>query len=250
MGVRGGADCVVLHLGCSEIEMCQFDEPGRPYPPDLSPYDSQFQHFAIVVADMDRAFERLSQSTGWSAISTGGPQRLPENSGGVTAFKFRDPDGHPLELLSFPVGRIPASWHGSDPRRLFLGVDHSAISVADTERSVDYYTDLGLRVAAKTLNQGPEQQRLDGVPNPIVDVIALDPPQATPHVELLCYRGPATHGRSQIRSNDLAASRLIFQAVMGADEPEALLQDPDGHFIQTAHVPPSTRIKSTDANPS
>jgi catechol 2,3-dioxygenase-like lactoylglutathione lyase family enzyme len=230
---RGGAECLTLNLGCSEIEAFEFDDPGRPYPPDLSPYDARFQHFAIVVADMDRAFERLSQSHGWSAISSGGPQRLPATSGGVSAFKFRDPDGHPLELLSFPAGGVPASWRGHDPRSLFLGVDHSAISVADIEGSVEYYTALGLRVAAKTLNQGPEQQRLDGVPHPIVDVIALEPPRATPHVELLGYLGAASHPRTRLESNDIAASRLIFQSVTGTGEdPEELLQDPDGHFIQ------------------
>jgi catechol 2,3-dioxygenase-like lactoylglutathione lyase family enzyme len=250
MGVRGGAECLTLHLGCAEIDVYEFDDPGRPYPPDLSPYDSEFQHFAIVVADMDQAFERLSQTQGWSAISTGGPQRLPEKSGGVTAYKFRDPDGHPLELLSFPTGRGPAPWRSNDPRSLFLGVDHSAISVADTERSIDYYASLGLRVAAKNINQGPEQQRLDGVPHPIVDVIALQPPQATPHVELLGYRGVTTRARPVRKSNDIAASRLVFRAdAVTGDSPQELLQDPDGHFIQIADISPRARLKSTDANP-
>lgn len=40
--------------------------------------------------------------------------RLPESSGGVTAFKFRDPDGHPLELLAFPDGKVPSRW-GAQP---------------------------------------------------------------------------------------------------------------------------------------
>ena len=41
-------------------------------------------------------------------ISPDGRVRLPDNSGGVTAYKFRDHDGHPLELLEFPQGRIPS----------------------------------------------------------------------------------------------------------------------------------------------
>jgi len=156
-----------------------------------------------------------------------------------------------LELLSFPTGRAPAPWRSNDPRSLFLGVDHSAISVADTERSINYYTRLGLRVTAKNVNQGPEQQRLDGVAGPIVDVIALQPPQATPHVELLGYRGVATRQQPVRKSNDIAASRLVFRAdAVTGDSPQELLQDPDGHFIQIAAIDPSVRFKSTDANPS
>jgi catechol 2,3-dioxygenase-like lactoylglutathione lyase family enzyme len=237
MGVPGGAQCLKLNLGRTEIEVLEFDEPGRPYPPGLPADDVRFQHFAIVVADMDRAFERLSQSRGWSAISTGGPQRLPQSSGGVTAFKFRDPDGHPLELLSFPAGHIPAPWRNIDPRRLFLGVDHSAIGIADAARSIEYYTRLGLRVAATNINQGPEQARLDGISQPVVDVIALQPPQATPHVELLCYRRAAMHSRTVQRSNDIAASRLVFQAASRTrGQAEDLVQDPDGHFLQVTRV--------------
>ena len=50
-------------------------------------------------------YARLSAHAGWTTISTDGPQLLPASSGGVTAYKFRDPEGHPLELIAFPPGR-------------------------------------------------------------------------------------------------------------------------------------------------
>ena len=106
----GGAGSITLMLGHELVELLQFDRPGRLYPDAASASDLCFQHFAIVVADIGKAYQRLCSVDGWRAISTDGPQRLPASSGGVSAFKFRDPDGHPLELLAFPEGKSPARW--------------------------------------------------------------------------------------------------------------------------------------------
>ena len=108
------------------------------------------------------------------------------SSGGVTAFKFRDPEGHPLEMLAFEPGARPAHWAFSSAN-LCLGIDHSAISVADTGRSVAFYSRLGLARTASSLNIGREQEELDNLLGAVVEVTALAPPtQAVPHVELLC----------------------------------------------------------------
>jgi catechol 2,3-dioxygenase-like lactoylglutathione lyase family enzyme len=96
-GVKGGARSTTVAFGRQTVDLLQFDQLGRPYPSPASSTDLIFQHIAIVVADMSKAYQRLSTVGGWVAISTDGPQRLPRSSGGVTAFKFRDPDGHPLE---------------------------------------------------------------------------------------------------------------------------------------------------------
>lgn len=237
--VRGGAQCVTVAIGDQLIELSEFDHPGRPYPHDLSPYDVHFQHFAIVVADMKQALEQLSKVDGWTAISTAGPQHLPHRSGDVTAFKFRDPEGHPLELLAFAAGTIPAHWRNRSHKELFLGIDHSAMSIADVQRSVAFYENLGLTTIARTLNHGLEQQRLDGVVDPYVDVIALAPATTTPHVELLCYRSHSRLQNPALRRNDVAATRLIFQAAsrLGTSSDTAdeyIIQDPDGHHLQIA----------------
>ena len=44
-----------------------------------------------------------------------------------------------------------------------LGIDHSAISIADTKRSVMFYERLGLSCIGSSLNRGPEQDKLDGI---------------------------------------------------------------------------------------
>jgi catechol 2,3-dioxygenase-like lactoylglutathione lyase family enzyme len=211
MDVEGGAQCVRLGLGREIIELLQFDLPGRPYPLNSSASDLDFQHFAIVAADIRLAYERLSATPGWRAISTDGPQRLPAESGGVTAFKFRDPEGHPLELLAFPPRQVPSRWRAPRGSAPCLGIDHSAIGVADTARAANFYERLGLRVASRSLNVGPEQARLDGVPEPLVEVTALSPRRATPHIELLCYRSVVRGERSRLRNNDIVASRLILE---------------------------------------
>ena len=229
----GGTEHTLLRLGEATLEVVQFDHPGRPYPHDLAPYDTRFQHLAIVVTDMQRAVERLAQTDGWSAISTGGPQTLPDESGGVTAFKFRDPDGHPLEFLQFAAARIPAHWRAMPGGANCQGIDHSAVSVADVQRSVLFYESLGLHQATRTLNQGAAQERLDGVAAPTVDVIGLEPPRATPHVELLRYHTSVRPRHDAPAANDVAATRLVFTVGGGtAGGARRLIQDPDGHFLQ------------------
>src|SRR6185437_822480 len=168
MNVRGGARAVTLALGAQTLELLQFDEPGQAYAGGGSASDLSFQHFAILVKDMQAAFRQLAATPGWTAISRDGPQRLPQSSGGVTAFKFRDPEGHPLELLAMPVPVAP------DPAtsELWCGIDHSAISVSDTMRSVAFYEELGLRLKATSYNHGMEQARLDDVDAPSLEVTA------------------------------------------------------------------------------
>ena len=233
MDVRGGAASVTLRLGDTSIEILEFDHPGNPYVPNLSPFDNEFQHLALVVDDMDAAYSRLSSVAGWSAISSNGPQRLPASSGGVRAFKFRDPDGHPLELLSFPQDQGPDHWRNQPSAGLFLGIDHSAISCAKAAQSIDFYRNIGLEVSARSFNHGIEQQCLDGIPMPQLDVIALSPAARTPHVELLCYRNRDGGRTLPIRSNDISATRLIFDRVAAplADPTDALIFDPDGHHV-------------------
>ncbi|HJU19538.1 MAG TPA: VOC family protein [Stellaceae bacterium] len=247
-----------LGLGRQSVELLAFARPGRPYPPDVAGNDPRFQHFAIVVSDMREAYTRLSQCRGWTPITTPAPQRLPAGSGGVTAFKFRDPEGHPLELLAFPPGDAPTVWREPPEHGPCLGIDHSAITVADSARSLDFYRRfLGFSVTGGSLNRGQEQQQLDGVADPVVEVTALAPAAAQPpHLELLCYRSPAAHPSAPALpdSNDAAATRLVIEidhlpgivqkllaaqtrfisagmVMLDAGRPAALVRDPDGHAL-------------------
>ena len=93
-----------LALGEERIELLEFLAPrGRPTPPDSKSNDAWFQHVAIIVSDMDRAYQHL-RARHVEHASTG-PQLLPQwnpNAGGISAFYFRDPDGNHLEILHFP----------------------------------------------------------------------------------------------------------------------------------------------------
>lgn len=247
---------VRLRLDAQEIELTQFDPPDSAYPRDSTSADLWFQHCAIVVDDMGAAYARLLLHGGFDVISRDGPQTLPASSGGVTAFKFRDPDGHPLELIFFPPGSGDPAWkRPSRANQVTLGIDHSAISVADADRSISFYTKLGLTQVSRQTNRGPEQQRLDDLPDVIVDVVVLQPADArTPHIELLAYRVPRGRASAYGDVRDIAADRLVLQvqglsalleslsavnadvvshgAVAKSDNAHvALLRDPDGHLL-------------------
>ncbi|WP_342107156.1 VOC family protein [Methylobacterium sp. SI9] len=207
-----------MRLGHQTVTFLALDPPGAPYPADPAATDPFFQHLAIPVRSMDAAMAQLA-SRHPTPISRGGPQVLPAASGGVTAYKFRDPDGHPLELIYFPDGAPAARWR--DAPGLFLGIDHSAITVTDLDAALAFLTGpLGLAVAQRGLNRGPEQARLDGVDDPQVDVIALEPPVSAPHVELLHYRVPATKRRLTFGPADQVSTRYV----LSAGDPLALSQ--------------------------
>ncbi len=211
MGLGDGAAMQLrMHLGAQALPFLALDPPGAPYPTEPRATDPFFQHLAIPVRDMDAAMATLGRLAP-TPITRGGPQVLPAASGGVTAYKFRDPDGHPLELLFFPGGPAAERWR--DASGQFLGIDHSAITVTDLDATLAFLTGtLGLSVAGRGLNRGPEQARLDGVDDPQIDVIALEPPSPAPHVELLHYRTPTTHRPTPagFRPRDRATTRFVF----------------------------------------
>jgi catechol 2,3-dioxygenase-like lactoylglutathione lyase family enzyme len=262
VGVAGArARVVTLRLGEEYLELTDFLDPGGHAAPDWRSNDRWFQHVAIVVRDMDSAFARL-QSAGVRRASAGGPQTLPawnRNAGGIRAFYFRDPDDHPLEILWFPPGKGMAKWH--DPTdRLFLGIDHTAIVVRDTRRSLAFYRDaLGLSVAGASENYGPEQERLNNVPGARLRITSLRAAEG-PGIEFLEYLTPRT-GRDyprNARANDLlhwqtrlrvpdagaAAARLETERIQfispgavgigstGAGTRGLQVRDPDGHVLQ------------------
>lgn len=246
------ARVVLLRLGEVWLELASYTRRGRPYPSGAASNDPWFQHFAIVVANMQAAYARLTRLQGWAPITRPAPQRLPESSGGIIAFKFRDPEGHPLEFLEFPGDRMPALWSArARPGGPFLGIDHSAMVVASTERSVDFYARrfAFMRIGGSR-NRGAEQARLDGLSEPDVEVTALGSgaPQP-PHLELLCYRSPAAPATptAALGSSDIAATRLLIEIdepsrmriALGTDDVApstalygALMHDPDGHALR------------------
>jgi catechol 2,3-dioxygenase-like lactoylglutathione lyase family enzyme len=241
-----------LRLGEERIELTEWVTPeGRPAPEVSRSNDRWFQHVAIVVRDMDAAYARVAKAHVRHVSPE--PQRLPDwnpNAGGIRAFYFRDPDGHPLELIWFPPGKGDRRWQ-QGTRRLFLGIDHTAIAVADTSASVAFYRDrLGMRVAGESENWGTEQARLNAVRDAHLRITGLRAASG-PGIELLEYLEPTT-GRpaaADVRPNDLVywETRLVADddatlAALGTPVPvpgralgfdeAARLTDPDGHHLE------------------
>lgn len=181
---------VRLQLEEEFIELTEYLTPqGRPIPVDSRSNDRWFQHIAIIVSDMDKAYQWLRQHKVKHAST--GPQRIPDwnkAAAGIRAFYFRDPDDRNLEILWFPPGKGHARWQSKD--RLFLGIDHTAIVVADTEVSLRFYRDtLGMKVAGESENYGIEQERLNNVFGARLRITALRA-AAGPAIELLEYMSP------------------------------------------------------------
>lgn len=243
---------VRLRLGREAIELTEYVTPrGRPAPVDARSDDRWFQHVAIVVHDMDAAYRRVREHRVTHVSPE--PQRLPDwnpQAGGIRAFYFRDPDGHPLELIWFPPGRGDPRWQ-EPTGRIFLGIDHTAIATGDTDASLAFYRDrLGMRVVGESRNSGPEQERLNAVRGARLRVTALRAARG-PGIELLEYLAPAT-GRpypADARPNDLlhwqtrlsaADAALLEELGRPVSIPEerlgfsraVTLRDPDGHYLE------------------
>lgn len=228
LGLSGTGRRQVLMLGAQRMVIDCFETPGRGYPAggEGDAASLWFQHLALVVADAGAAFARLRDC---AAISEGGPQHLPASSGSVHAFKFRDPDGHPLEFLQFAAGKMPAPWKDcrQRPDQIGLGIDHSAISVADADASAAFYRALGLKPGERTLNHGPAQQRLDDLRDVEVTVVPMIPRAGIPHLELLGYHVPVGDRGPVLKPNDVAATRILWHGSR-----TQLFSDPDGHLQQ------------------
>jgi catechol 2,3-dioxygenase-like lactoylglutathione lyase family enzyme len=152
------------------------------------------------------------------------PQTLPawnKAAAGIKAFYFADPDDHTLEVIWFPPGKGDARWQrpAGAAAELFLGIDHTAIAVGDTARSLRFYRDtMGMRVAGESENHGTEQEHLNNVFGAHLHITGLRG-GAGPGIELLEYLTPRD-GRpppSDLRANDLAHwQTLVRTADVGA----------------------------------
>jgi catechol 2,3-dioxygenase-like lactoylglutathione lyase family enzyme len=199
---------VHLRLGDQIVELTQYVSPptGRPIPVPSYSNDAWFEHMAIVVSDMDAAYKIL-QENNVRQISAYAITIPPTNPGaaGIKAIKFQDPEGHDLELLYYPPGKGEPSFH-KPTNKLFLGLSHTAMTVASTEKGVVFYRDLlGFEVGGFTFNTGATQEVLDNLFNDTCRVTEMMPISAPPHIEFLGYQTPPG-GRpmpADTRANDL-----------------------------------------------
>lgn len=258
LGVKGAVlKTLAMRVGAQTVEFIQFRNRGKAIPADSHSQDLWFQHFAIVVSDMGKAFSFLRRVR-FTPISVGGPQTLPPENGSVKAFKFRDPDGHPLELLYFPPGQGRSIWHQQPKDRIFLGIDHSAIGISNTAVSKAFYGGaLGMTEAYTSINRGAAQEALDGTFNAVVRITGMRPSSTDgPGIEFLEYRTPPT-GRpapvdtasndlvhehivmrvdnleQQVRTLDASNARFVSPGIVTLKNGRqaAMVRDPDGHDL-------------------
>ena len=238
-GVFGARMRIVrMQLGKEFLDLTQYlAPPGRPIPPDSRSNDLWFQHIAIVVRDMDQAFEKL-RALKVQFVSTG-PQTLPPSikaAAGIKAFYFRDPDQHNLEIIYFPPGKGDPRWQEKTDK-LFVGIDHTAIGISNTDASLKFYRDLlGLRKAGESENFGTEQEHLNQVFGAHLRITGLRAPLG-PGIEFLEYLTPRD-GRP--RPADVHANDVVhWQTMITTDDVDLMakkLRDAHVHFVSSGVV--------------
>jgi len=260
-GVR--ARVVTLQLGEQQLVLTEFLSPPdlRPVPMPSYSHDLWFQHCAIVVRDMEAAWAQLRKHHVRQVSPR--PQTIPRSNvaaAGIKAMKFRDPDGHNLELLWFPDDKGHPRWQRSGTD-LFLGIDHTAMTVRSTENSTKFYRDLlGMTVAGGTLNMGATQQYLDSLPGARTRVTGLAPKLNPPSLEFLEYELPTAgrpfpidshptdlwHWQTTLVVSDAEAAasalrdaaQFVSSGVVTLPDKSVgfgkgfLVRDPDGHVMQ------------------
>ena len=229
---------VRMRLGDESIELTEYLAPrGRPIPNDSRSNDRWFQHIAIIVSDMDKAYAWLRANKVEYASTE--PQRLPDwnkNAAGISAFYFKDPDEHPIEVLHFPSDKGQEKWH-RPTEKLFLGIDHTAIVVWDTDASISFYRDLlGMHVAGESENYGTAQEHLNNVFGAHLRITALRGASG-PGIELLDYLAPRD-GRpfpADEHANDIVHRQTIVVS-QSIDSAARLLQNSHVNFVSSGVV--------------
>jgi catechol 2,3-dioxygenase-like lactoylglutathione lyase family enzyme len=252
----------VLQLGEETIQLMQFEGvQNKSFPIDSKSNDLWFQHIAIVVNDMDKAFQIIKDNDLQYVSSS--PQTLPNylpNAAGISAFYFQDPEGHVLELIHFPKDKGNPKWQKTT-EKLFLGIDHSAIGIEKTTKSLPFYTQiLGLKVGGNSENYGTEQEHLNQVFGAHLLITGLHANTGF-GVEFLDYLAPQGgklypkesaptdlwHWNYIMKANNLEKIytdlkskdyKLISNGIVNLKIPETeisgkalLVRDPDGHAI-------------------
>lgn len=251
---------VRLQLGDEYIELTDYlTTGGRSIPEDAKSNDLSFQHIAIVVSDMDKAFRQVRKYN-VEYVSTL-PQTLPKSipaAEGIKAFYFHDPDDHNLELIYFPEGKGQEKWQHPNGKT-FLGIDHTAIGVSNTENSHHFYMDLlGVERKGDSWNKGIEQEHLNNVEGASLHITGYRAANG-PGIEFLQYihPGPGRPYPADSRTDDiwnwqtilittdaeslydkLKSANVVFvskgiahQEKNGVHTRSFIVRDPDGHAL-------------------
>ncbi len=251
---------VRLQLGDELIELTDYlTTGGRSIPEDQKSNDLFFQHIAIVVSDMDKAYRQVKKYN-VEYVSTS-PQTLPKSipgAEGIKAFYFHDPDNHNLELIYFPKGKGQDKWQTNNGK-IFLGIDHTAIGVSSTANSHTFYMDiLGIERKGDSWNKGTEQEHLNNVEGASLHITGYRT-NAGPGIEFLEYINPGPgrpypldsraddiwYWQTTLITDDAEAlynklkesgalffsKELVHQQINGVHTKSFIVRDPDGHAL-------------------
>jgi len=252
---------VRMQLGDEFIDLTDYlTSGGRSIPEDARSNDLVFQHIAIVVSDMDKAYAHLRKYMVMH-VSTG-PQTIPGSNvaaAGVKAFYFHDPDMHNLELIYFPKGKGQLKWQQTSGK-LFLGIDHTAIGISNTDSSLKFYHDLlGIERKGDSWNTGIEQAHLNFVEGASLHITGLRA-HVGPGIEFLQYLEPGPgkpypvdsrtddiwHWQTMLITNDAATlydrlsaagyklvskGLITLEGKYGFGLKAFIIRDPDGHAL-------------------
>ena len=183
----------LMQIGKEYVELQSFK--GKTTKPALIPEDSKsndlwFQHIAIVVPDMEKAFEVIHRKM--AVFVSTSQQTLPNYitaAAGISAFYFRDPDGHNIEIIHFPSGKGNPKWQ-SDTTSTFEGIDHTAIGIKNTDDAYTFYRDiLGMTIGGHSENYGTEQEHLNQVFGARLWITGMKAPEGI-GIEFLQYLAP------------------------------------------------------------
>jgi catechol 2,3-dioxygenase-like lactoylglutathione lyase family enzyme len=252
---------VRMQLGEEFIELTDYlTTGGRSIPEDQHSNDLSFQHIAIVVSDMEKAYAQVKKYN-VEHVSTV-PQTLPKSipgAEGIKAFYFHDPDNHNLELIYFPKDKGQAKWQ-KPSTKIFLGIDHTAIGVSSTEKSYHFYTNLlGIAYKGESFNKGTEQEHLNNVEGASLHITGHRAEKGI-GVEFLQYLvpGPGKKYPVDTRADDLwfwqtilivddadavfsklkeagyafVSKEIVHRHLNGIHSKSFIVKDPDGHAVR------------------
>ena len=102
-----------MRLGDEFIELTEYLAPqGRPAPADSRSNDRWFQHVAIIVSDMDRAYAWLRRTQGAARVArSAAPAGLEQECRRHPGVLFPRPRRPLLEILRFPPDKGNPKWH-------------------------------------------------------------------------------------------------------------------------------------------
>ena len=146
---------VTMRLGAERLELVEDRGRVSRQAPAEAPRDERaVARIALAVNDIEQASLWLQRQHVQGTPEASADAR--QNTTGVRALSFEDPDGHALEIVEYPAGQGDARWQRPTDR-VFLGIDHAALVVGDTDESLRFYRDtLGLRVTARRESDAPE----------------------------------------------------------------------------------------------